>query len=102
MAREERKLVLEDYDLWLRTKFTDVFWFKGHKFEKTKGEGVLVDGGLFTKEEAKELFRTLNSRNPFAKFNATILIWERNGFLIKIIITLAFVALVLIYFKVRR
>lgn len=95
-------MVLEDFDLWLRTKFTDVFWFKGHRFEKTKGEDILVDGGPFLKREAKELFRMLTSQNPLGKLNATILIWERNGFLTKIIITLAFIALLLIYFKVRR
>lgn len=102
MSREENKLLFEDFDLWLKTKFTDVFWLKGHKFEKTKGEDVLIDGGFFTKEEAKELFRMLTSRNPFTKFNATILIWERNGVLIKIMIVLALVTLTLIYLKVRR
>jgi len=101
--REKSEISLEEFDLWLKTKFTDVFWFKGHKFEKTEGEDIiLVDGGLFTKEEAKKLFKMLNSRNPFIRFNATILIWERNGFLTKIIITLAIVAIVLIYIKVRR
>jgi len=102
MSREESKLLFEDFNLWLKTKFTDVFWFKGHRFEKTKGEDILIDGGLFTKEEAKELFRMLASRNPFAKFNATILIWERNGVLIKVIVALALIALALVYFKVRR
>ena len=102
MMREKSETSLEEFDLWLKTKFTDVFWFKGHKFEKTKGEDILIDGGFFTKEEAKELFEMLNSHNPFKKFNATILIWERNGLLIKIIVTLAIIALVLIYIKVRR
>lgn len=102
MRKEEGKLLFEDFDLWLKTKFTDVFWFKGHKFEKTPGEDILVDNGLFKKGEAKELFGMLNAGNPFTRFNATILIWERNGFLVKMIVILSFIALILIYFKVRR
>jgi len=100
MSKEE--LLSEDFDLWLKTKFTDTFWLKGHKFEKTGREDVLVDRGLFTKEEAKELFRMLTSQNPFTRFNATIMIWERNGFLIKIMIALALITLILVYFRVRR
>lgn len=101
MSREGKELLFEDFDLWLKTKFTDVFWLKGHKFEK-KADDVLVDGGFFTKEEAKKLFEMFTSRNPFTRFNATILVWERNGLLIKIVILLALIALILIYLKVRR
>jgi len=99
---EPRKLIFEDFDLWLKTRFTDIFWFRGHKFQKTEGEDVLVDGGLFSKKEVRELFGMLNSRNPFTRFNATILIWERNGFLMKMIISLAFIALILLFIRVRR
>jgi hypothetical protein len=96
MSKEE--LLFEDFDLWLKTKFTDTFRLTGHKFEKSNRDDILVDGGLFTKEEVKELFRMLISRNPFLRFNATIVIWERNGVLIKIIIALALFALILVYF----
>ena len=95
MSKEE--LLFEDFDLWLKTKFTDTFRLAGHKFEKSSREGILVDGGLFAKEEVKELFRMLISQNPFTRFNATIVIWERNGVLIKIIIALALIALILVY-----
>ena len=100
--REKSKEVLEEFDLWLRTKFTDTFWFKGHKFEKTEGEDILIDGGLFAREEARDLFEMLNSKNPLTRFNATVIIWERNGFLIKILVLLAFIALVLIYIRIRK
>jgi hypothetical protein len=102
MGKEEKELLHQDFDLWLKTKFSDVFWLKGHKFEKTMGEDVLIDGGLFTKEEATTLFRIFTSRNPFARFNATIMVWERNGILLKIIIALALIALILIYIRIRR
>jgi len=100
MSREEG-LITEDFNLWLKTKFTDVFWFEGHKFEKTKGEEILIDGAFFSKEEASELFRMLTSRNPLTRFNATILIWEQRGVLTKIIVALALIALILVYFRVR-
>lgn len=93
--------VLEDFELWLKTSFTNAFWFKGHKFEKAEGEGVKVDGGFFTKEEARTLFKMLNSGNPIARLNATLMIWERNGLLTKLIIILSILALVLIYIKIR-
>jgi hypothetical protein len=92
-----KELLSEDFDLWLKTKFTDTFWLTGHKFEKTRNENVRVDSGLFAKEEAKELFRMLISQNPFTRFNATIVIWERNGILTKIMIALSLIALILLY-----
>jgi len=99
---EKEELLLEDFNLWLKTKFTDVFWIRGHKFEKTKGDDVLVDGGVFTKEEAKELFKMLTSKNPITRFNATLMIWDRNGLLIKIMLILALITLLFIYLRVRR
>ncbi len=94
--------VFEDFEIWLKTKFTNAFWFKGHKFERADDEGVIVDGGYFTADEAKHLFRMLNSRNPITRLNATILIWERNGFLMKLLVIISIIALILVYIKVRR
>ena len=94
--------ILEDFELWLKTRFTNAFWFKGHKFEKTEGEDILIDVGLFAREEARDLLEMLSSKNPLTRFNATVIIWERNGFLIKILVLLAFIALVLIYIRVRK
>jgi len=102
MGREKSTQIFEDFELWLKTRFTDTFWFKGHKFEKAESEGVIVDGGYFTKEEARHLFKMLNSRNPIVRLNAATLIWERNGFLMKLIIILSILALILIYIKIRK
>jgi len=95
-------MLSEDFDLWLRVKFTDEFWLRGHRFEKTKNEEVLVDGGVFTKNEAKHLFKLIISRNPLDRLNATLLMWERNGALIKILIILALLMLILVYIRVKR
>ena len=94
--------ILEDFELWLKTRFTNAFWFKGHRFEKAEDEGVMIDGGYFTEEEAKQVFKMLNSRNPFTRLNATLLIWERNGFLLKILIALSIIVLILVYIRVRK
>ncbi len=101
MVKERSIQVFEDFELWLKTGFTNAFWFKGHKFEKTEGEGVRVDGGYFTKEEARALFKMLNSGNPITRLNAALMIWERNSLLTKLIIILSILALILIYIKIR-
>jgi len=102
MQKERSEQILEDFNLWLKTKFTNVFWFRGHKFEKAEGEGILIDGGFFTEEEAKEIFKMLNSKNPISRLNATFIIWERNGILLKLLIVLSVVALILIYIRIRK
>ncbi len=99
---EERKMLLEDFELWLRTRFTETFRLSGHRFEKTDSSNILVDGASFTEDEAKQLFVMITSRNPIDRFNATILILERKGTLLKLLIVLAVLALIIIYLRVRR
>ncbi|RLI12549.1 hypothetical protein DRO35_02865 [Candidatus Bathyarchaeota archaeon] len=94
--------ILEDFELWLRTRFTNAFWFKGHKFEKAEDEGVMIDGGYFTEEEAKQVFKMLNSKNLFIRLNATLMIWERNSFLLRILIALSIIVLILICIRIRK
>ena len=67
---------------------------KGHSFTLEKGGVIRVDGGTFVYEEALELVRMLNSRNPLDQLNASFVIWERNGVLR--LMVLAIVALLLI------
>jgi len=98
----ERQMLIEDFEMWLKTRFTDMVWLKGHKFEKTKTGEILIDKGKFTQEEARQLFMFITSRNPFQRFNATLLIWERSGVLIKVLIALAILVLVLVYIRVKR
>ena len=67
---------------------------KGHTFV-LKGDNVIaVDGGKFVFEEALQLVRLLNSRNPFDQMNATFMIWERNGALRLIVILLVVIIVV--------
>ena len=99
---EERKMLLEDFELWLRTHFTETFRLSGHKFEKTDTSNILVDAVLFTEDETKQLFTMITSNSPFDRFNATILILERKGTLLKLLVVFAVVALIVIYLRVRR
>ncbi|MGD0330529.1 MAG: hypothetical protein ABSB40_08825 [Nitrososphaeria archaeon] len=56
----------------------------------------MVDGGQFVYEEALQLVRILNSRNPFTQINASIMIWERNGILRLVVLALIAVILAVI------
>ena len=102
MNREEREVLIEEFDIWLKTRFADKLWIGGHRFEKTVDGEILVDGGAFTSEEARLLFQMLTSRSPLNRLNATIIIWDRNGTLVKVLVALALLALILVYLWVRR
>ena len=92
----------EEFSLWLKTKFTDYFWIRGHKFGKAEGGKVKIDNGLFTQEEAAEIFSMLTSKNPINRWNAMLLIWERNGTLLKVLVVGSFILLLFIFLITRR
>lgn len=75
---------------------------KGHTFVLEKENIIKVDGGTFVYEEALELVRMLNSRNPFNQLNASIAIWERNGVLRLIILALIAILVVALIALARR
>ena len=102
MSQRNQKTTEEEFDLWLKTKFIESFWMRGHRFEKTKTEEIRVDNALFSKEEAIQLFKMLTSHNPFTMLNATLAIWERNGTLLKLLLITAFLLLLIVYIRVRK
>jgi hypothetical protein len=68
-----------------------------------KGDNVVaVDGGKFVYEEALQLVRMLNSRNPFAQINASVMILERNGGVRLLVIGLIVAIVVVVLLFVRR
>ena len=89
MGQRSREELMEEFDLWLRTKFTESFWMGGHRFEKTETGDVKVDRAPFSVEEARQLFLMLSSRNPLTRLNATLIIWDRNGTLVKVLLIAA-------------
>lgn len=102
MTQRNQKSIEEEFNLWLKTKFVESFWFSGHQFGKTESEDVRIDNALFSKEEARQLFEMLTSRNPFTRLTATAAIWERNGLLSKLLLIMAFLMILLMYIIVRR
>jgi len=100
--KQENETILEEFDLWLKTRFVNEVQVKGHRFKKTKRNEILIDGGPFTRDEAKQILKMIMSRNPITRLNATLIIWERNGTLTKILIALAIIMLILIYIRIRK
>ncbi|HUI86266.1 MAG TPA: hypothetical protein VLY21_03835 [Nitrososphaerales archaeon] len=75
---------------------------RGHTF-MLKGDNIVtVDGGQFVYEEALQLVRLLNSRNPFAQLNANFTISERNGTLRIIVLVLIAIILVVVLLLARH
>jgi len=101
MSQKNQKIT-EEFDLWLKTKFIESFWVSGHRFEKTKNDDILIDKAAFTREEAVQLFKMLTSRNPFTRLNATLVIWERNGTLTRLLLIAAFLLIIFILIRVRK
>jgi len=102
MGQRNREELMEEFDLWLRTKFTEYFWMEGHRFEKTEKGNVQIDRAPFSVEEARQLFLMLSSRNPITRLNATFIIWDRNGTLIKALLIAALLLLFLVFLRIRK
>ncbi|HUK49646.1 MAG TPA: hypothetical protein VLV18_01325 [Terriglobales bacterium] len=63
---------------------------------------IRVDNGVFRREEAKILFRMLNSRDPFTRLNANFVIWERNRILLALLVIVTTILLVLMITRIER
>lgn len=102
MEQRNRETLMEEFDLWLKTKFTESFWMDGHRFEKTGTGDIQIDRAPFSVEEARQLFLMLSSRNPITRLNATLIIWDRNGILIKALLIAALLLLLLVFIRIRK
>ena len=92
----------EQFREWVNRRSHLPLAVKGHTFV-LKGDNVIaVDGGKFVYEEALEIVRLLNSRNPFAQINVNVMIWERNGMLRLIVLGLIAVIVVVVFLFARR
>lgn len=92
----------EEFELWLKSGVHASFWVKRHRFQKTQSGDVMVDGGLFQRDEAEALFKMLTSSNPLTRLNATLAIWERNKTLLMLAVLFAAVLLALVLIRTRR
>jgi hypothetical protein len=78
----------EQFGQWYGRRSRLPLAVKGHTF-MLKGENlVVIDGGKFVYEEAMDLVRLLNSKNPLAQISASVTIAERNGSLRLIVLAL--------------
>ena len=92
----------EQFREWVNRRSHLPLAVKGHSFV-LKGDNVIeVDGGKFVYEEALELVKMLNSRNPMAQINVNVTIWERNGFLRLVVIGLVAVIIAVVILFARR
>ena len=84
----------DEFREWFNKRSNLPLAVRGHTFV-LKGDNVIaVDGGKFVFEEALQLARLLNSRNPFDQMNGTFMIWERNGALRLIVVLLVVIVVV--------
>ncbi len=84
----------EQFTEWVNRRSRLPLAVRGHSLVMRGDNLILIDRGQFVYEEALQLVRMLNSRNPFNQISANVTIWERNGMLR--LLALALVALILI------
>jgi len=92
----------EQFREWANRRSRLPLAVRGHSFILKGDDVVMVDGGRFFYEEALELVRMLNSRNPFSQLNASVMIWERNGVLRIVVLSLIALILVVVFLFARR
>lgn len=93
---------LEEFELWLTSKYSSPFWVGRHRFEKSMTGEIRIDNGLFKREEAITVFRMLRSRDPFTRLNANFVIWERNRSLLVLLLVVTLMMLALVLIRIRR
>jgi hypothetical protein len=97
-----RRLSQEEFNLWLRSSYSGAFYVAGHKFEKTEKDDIRVDNGLFSRDEAAQLYNMLASKNPITQINAWLSILERSGMLLWILLAVSFILVLLVIIRIRR
>ena len=95
-------MLQEEFDVWLSSKYSNPFWVRHHRFEKSVTGEIRVDNGVFRREEATILFRMLNSRDPFTRLNAKFVIWERNRTLLVLLVIVTVIMLALVIIRIRE
>lgn len=91
----------EEFDLWLSSRYSNPFWIRRHRFEKTITGEIRVDNGVFNREEAMIVYRMLKSRDPFTRLNANFVIWERNRSLLVLLVVVMIILLALVLSRIE-
>jgi hypothetical protein len=96
------KLSEEQFREWVRRGSHLPLAVRGHTFVIERENIIKVDGGRFVYEEALQLVRMLNSKNPITQINASVMIWERNGVLRIVVVLLIVIILATVILLARR
>jgi len=92
----------EQFTEWVNRRSRLPLAVGGHTLVIRGDNLILIDRGQFVYEEALNLVRMLNSRNPFTQISANVAIWERNGTLRLIALGLIALILVVVLLFARR
>ena len=92
----------EQFREWANRRSRLPLAVKGHSFLLKGDDLVIVDGGRFFYEEALHIVRMLNSRNPISQLEASITIWERNGVLRLVVLSLIALILIVVFLLARH
>ena len=93
---------VEQFNEWIGRRSRLPLAVKGHTFVLKGDSLIVVDGGKFVYEEALQLVKLLNSKSPFARVNATMMIAERNGTLRLVVLALVGIILVIVFILAER
>ncbi len=83
----------EQFTEWVNRRSRFPLAVRGHSLVMKGDNMILIDKGQFVYEEALQVVRMLNSKNPVTQINANLMIWERNGMLR--LVALGLIALIL-------
>jgi len=95
-------LSVEQFNEWIGRRSRLPLAVGGHTFVLKGDSLIIIDGGKFVYEEALQLVKLLNSRSPFAHFNATMTIAERNGTLRLVVLALIGIIIVAVFILAER
>ena len=95
-------ILQEEFEVWMNSTYSNPFWLGRHRFEKSTTGEILVDNGVFRRDEAIILFRMLNSRDPFTRLNANFVVWERNRILLVLLVVITTILLALVVTRIER
>jgi len=93
---------VEQFNEWIGRRSRLPLAVRGHTFVLKGDNLITIDGGKFVYEEALQLVRLLNSKNPVARLNATMSIAERNGTLRLVVLALIGIIVVVVLFLATR
>jgi hypothetical protein len=92
----------DQFQEWVRRRSQLPLAVRGHSFVLVGDNVIRVDGGKFVYEDALQLVKLLNSSNPLAQINASVMIAERNGTLRVVVVALVAIIIIVALFLALR